>query len=791
MELIEKINKKKLQEVIQCSNIPIYDEENIEDIHWVDKFKKILKKYNNTVQYKQKNNQGRFFGNGLQSFPREIRKYCSNEFYVDIDIINCHPVLIENILINNNISIPTFLQQYNLNRQKTLEKYNLHDKIDVIKIINTDKCYHKHPDIISFHNVLYSDFITILKQSYTIIQKTKNTLGSFIATCLQNIENDILMIMFNKCKDMNLQIDVLVFDGFMIDKNIYFPELLHILQNEVYKKIKYNIKLIEKKMDTDWIPIINELDKNKDIIKYKKANELFNRPEDTTWDVVKSNKGYKCIPQCKLCLVDPLKEHNHDDHSSLFINNDKSVIKSCFSCGSEVLNKSESKKAMSVFNIILHTQENTVYQELVSDLLIHSKQHKYKREKNTGIVYKQVKPYAYVKHLEPMDFLNTVFYGIPEFKSNVNNMDNLIKFMKQYDDEDFPFLQYDKDYIGFSNGILNIKTCEFIEDEESITVYKYIDKEFKYSMDTPLFDIVLNYQFEPDVRDFIYACLGRMFGIRDNYGFMLYLLGEPGCGKSLVLDILCECFNNIGSISSTFEEKFGLSFLYDKDIIVSDDLPKNISQILPQQSFQTMCTGGKVSIAVKGGTGFTVDWKVPMIFASNYIIEYRDKGEISRRMIVANFEKNILNPDPTFKSHIIQNELPAFIYKCLTYYKNMLENNTNKDIWKICPEYFLDQQQDLKVERNPLYKFLLENTRYKEGEIILLEEVRKQFNNWLGKNVRSLDNGTFFQVNKDYIIEIIKVCKHCNKESKKGCCELYKHSDRTRKTTVKNLEFFK
>ena len=168
MELIEKINKKKLQEVIQCSNIPIYDEENIEDIHWVDKFKKILKKYNNTVQYKQKNNQGRFFGNGLQSFPREIRKYCSNEFYVDIDIINCHPVLIENILINNNISIPTFLQQYNLNRQKTLEKYNLHDKIDVIKIIKRFPNAHDHnmtdtlpwssliQMLLNFHNLFYN-----------------------------------------------------------------------------------------------------------------------------------------------------------------------------------------------------------------------------------------------------------------------------------------------------------------------------------------------------------------------------------------------------------------------------------------------------------------------------------------------------------------------------------------------------------------------------------------------------------------------------------------------------------
>ena len=56
-------------------------------------------------------------------------------------------------------------------------------------------------------------------------------------------------------------------------------------------------------------------------------------------------------------------------------------------------------------------------------------------------------------------------------------------------------LQYDKNYIGFSNGILNISTCEFFEEVLNITVYKYIDKEFNHSMETPLFDSILNYQF--------------------------------------------------------------------------------------------------------------------------------------------------------------------------------------------------------------------------------------------------------------------------------------------------------
>jgi hypothetical protein len=156
--------------------------------------------------------------------------------------------------------------------------------------------------------------------------------------------------------------------------------------------------------------------------------------------------------------------------------------------------------------------------------------------------------------------------------------------------------------------------------------------------------------------------------------------------------------------------------------------------------------------------------------------------------MVANFEKNVYNPDTTLTSRIIQEELPAFIYKCLTYYKQLLEKSGNCDIWHICPEYFRDQQQDMKTDSNPLYKFLSENTRYKKDNVVLMEDVRKAFNDWSGKHVKKLDNGTFGQVNQEYIIDIIKICKHCKNEAKSGCCDQYSNRDRTRKTVLKHLE---
>ncbi len=64
-------------------------------------------KHSIQVSYKQNKDVGRFFAVGslsLQSLPREIRQTFSDEFYYDIDIKNCHPVLIQQYAKANNLS---------------------------------------------------------------------------------------------------------------------------------------------------------------------------------------------------------------------------------------------------------------------------------------------------------------------------------------------------------------------------------------------------------------------------------------------------------------------------------------------------------------------------------------------------------------------------------------------------------------------------------------------------------------------------------------------------------------
>ena len=145
--------------------------------------------------------------------------------------------------------------------------------------------------------------------------------------------------------------------------------------------------------------------------------------------------------------------------------------------------------------------------------------------------------------------------------------------------------------------------------------------------------------------------------------------------------------------------------------------------------------------------------------------------------------------DTSLEAKIIQSEIPAFIYKSLNHYHQLLLSNPNRSIWDTCPPYFIEQQEELRIERNPLYKFLLHSTVFKQNSSQTIESIKSAFSEWLGKPVHKLDNGTFAQAHSGFTIETMNICKHCHNKHIKDCCSNYNRTQRTKRTIVKNFDF--
>ena len=132
LKLIELINVDTLDSLINSSllkqtfNSPCANTSYDNERQQLIKYKQLIQDGKASIQYKKAKDMqfGRVSPNkalGLFSIRREIRHTLARDNYVDIDIENCHPVLLLQILQANNIECK-YLKQYVNKRDEKLDE---------------------------------------------------------------------------------------------------------------------------------------------------------------------------------------------------------------------------------------------------------------------------------------------------------------------------------------------------------------------------------------------------------------------------------------------------------------------------------------------------------------------------------------------------------------------------------------------------------------------------------------------------------------------------------------------
>jgi len=262
-----------------------------------DKFREIMKKSNPTKKYdvdpftiaekylhkssggfiETKYRQNRGFGRhnamgslSLQNLPKQIRHCISKEYYTDIDMVNCHPVILSHICSDYNINCK-LLNEYNKNREQWLE--NLSNKCDIsrdsmktgiLSLLNGGSSYLNNAIKKDFPMpeklILFEDEITNIHKLICEYKekdfnehkarkieggKDYNFEASFVNTLLCDMENDILFVMYEYYDSPKNC--VLCFDGIMLMNNQKYD--LVGCEKYVKEEIDIDIKLDVKPMD--------------------------------------------------------------------------------------------------------------------------------------------------------------------------------------------------------------------------------------------------------------------------------------------------------------------------------------------------------------------------------------------------------------------------------------------------------------------------------------------------------------------------------------------------------------
>ena len=275
MCLVERFDQHKLHYIIEnealySSKMRVFDD-SYNPFTIASKY--LAKSRNGLIKtkYKQNSSFGRFYALGslsLQALPREIRHTIANEFYTDIDIKNCHPVILSFLCAERGI-VCKCLNKYNNNRDKFLAELGDRDqaKTLVLSLVNGGRsaadAIEDPPEWLgefkkelkNIHNQFAKDpAFKIHKKKRVENNNDYNHEASYMNTLLCDFENKILQSIYKGLGSPKNC--VLCFDGLMIPKELTFD--LAKLEAVVEKALGIEISLAVKEM-TDGFDISMEL----------------------------------------------------------------------------------------------------------------------------------------------------------------------------------------------------------------------------------------------------------------------------------------------------------------------------------------------------------------------------------------------------------------------------------------------------------------------------------------------------------------------------------------------------
>jgi hypothetical protein len=202
---------------------------------------------------------GRLFGSkgSLEQIEKNIRGSLCMKYYWDVDIVNCHPVLlIQYAKQQYDVSLP-YLESYVANRDDKLEsllKQGIEKddgKMMVPRCLYGGKPTKECPkwirgiydEVLSFSKKLIPNHEELYEYC---VKQDANVLGSFMSYIIQTEERKCMMAMYSAFKRTH-SVDVLCYDGIMIrkliDETVLNPDLIADCEQKVLDITGYAIKL--------------------------------------------------------------------------------------------------------------------------------------------------------------------------------------------------------------------------------------------------------------------------------------------------------------------------------------------------------------------------------------------------------------------------------------------------------------------------------------------------------------------------------------------------------------------
>jgi phage/plasmid-associated DNA primase len=464
---------------------------------------------------------GRVFVNhsiGLFACRREIRQTLTKNNYIDIDIKNCFPVLIDNIIKQNGIT-SEYINKYVENRDKYLTEVMLYYDVDYETAkkfflivshggsFNTwkDKIpnFDKNKKIMEFMKGYYEelqDFMTyVYNANPDLVEQVKkrkdeigkdfkyNPKGSVCGYFLQEIECQILTSIYAFCLEKGYIKDndmILCYDGLMLRKEKFNPNCIQEFNELVKQKFGLELNFEVKEMKQDYLQI---LDENQIKVTEEQAPQKEEKEEGETKEERESIEDEPDIDE----TWDRLYKSSHKTWAEFYYkrNRDKYIYLNAKGSGWYSYNEN---------NILIEWTKNApdglirdLSEQLVDWLKSIENETPYPLEGDEEEKERWIEKMKFLKSLyrnfENKSYLNSIIEMLSDYYANSKILD---------------LMDDNQNVIAFNNLLFDYSIKDFREIRPS----DYISKTTKYSINT---------QTNPEIRKELDNLLISIFGTEE------------------------------------------------------------------------------------------------------------------------------------------------------------------------------------------------------------------------------------------------------------------------------------
>lgn len=213
---------------------------------------------------------GRFYGTkgSLETLERECRGTLCKDYYHDIDIVNCHPVLLEQYAHTVHKKDLPEVGKLCMNREEFLKAVGgTRDeaKDEIIKIIygavnKIDTLGTLAAEIREFCKYLATLTVFTELLTYCKSQKEKSTYGALLSYILQTEERKCMLSMKASLESRGWSVDVLAYDGVMVRRRegADLEADMRAAEKQILVDTGYTVQLLEKHFVSYDVPLASE-----------------------------------------------------------------------------------------------------------------------------------------------------------------------------------------------------------------------------------------------------------------------------------------------------------------------------------------------------------------------------------------------------------------------------------------------------------------------------------------------------------------------------------------------------